>query len=507
VKALYNSLQIRHIEAYCLSKWPEGELIGRAAQALAKSAAEILSHMPEGAHVLALIGPGNNGQDAQLCSELMARSGVSTQSISLSQLESFADSESQFITWLETLNEQSLVIDGLFGIGLNRPLSPWLEKLFEKLNARPCKVIAVDIPSGLSCDSGKAQGTAIRADLTVTMLIDKVGLHTGEAAYYAGEVQVATLDCETLIDESASASAAQLLTQAWFAAQVPTRSPTAHKGTHGSVLVVGGAPGLRGAALLAALGAQAGGAGKVFLHFLDITPAEAFSLAMLHPSLMQFVGSDAWDVTLRGIDAVVLGCGLGQSEHARLLFVDILKACQALEKPLVLDADALNLMALGPRDLAAPLSELSTKARPWVLTPHPLEAARLLEVKTGQIQSDRITAARSLSEKFQAVTVLKGPGSIICAPAQPQPIAAQQQRNTFIAPSGSPALAVGGTGDVLAGLIGSLMAQGFNPLLAAQLGTSAHALAGSLWSETRPKSYGLKAEDLPTNIVTIMNSI
>ncbi len=514
---LYRSDQVRHIEAACLGQVALGGLMERAARALAEAAVQMLSTMPQGSRVIALLGPGNNGEDARLCGEILSGRGLLVQTLTLEQMEAFDTDPLAFEEFLACLDERCLVMDGLFGIGLNRSVSPNLVKTFEAINLQACKVIAVDIPSGLNASTGNIQGAALRADLTVSMLVDKTGLHTGDAAAYVGVVQVETLECILSLAEESRRPAAQLLDTSWLKSQIPYRSRLAHKGQHGSVLIIGGAPGMRGAALLAALGAQAGGAGKVFLYFLGAEASETFALATVHPSLLLFQSQGAWALELSAMDVVVIGCGLGQSTQARTLLLKLMEACKVLEKPLVLDADALNLIAQPDPLFNAFFAEATLGARPWVMTPHPLEAARLLGQTTGEIQADRIRAARALAEKFHSTIALKGPGTVVACPSslnhsgsirvQAHPGLTLERPTTAIAPFGSPALAVGGTGDVLAGLIGSLLAQGLGPQQSAQMGTTIHALAGSLWSERHPKYYGLKAEELPQNIVTIMNSL
>ena len=501
--ALYNAQQVRVIEAHCLKQVPEGELIRRAAHALFHAAVGMLDKMPKPSIVLALIGPGNNGADARLCGELLAHESIEVQVFTLKRLETMAEAPLEFSEFMALLDEHCLLLDGLFGIGLNRAVSANLVRLFEAMNRRPCKVIAVDIPSGLNASTGQAYGAALRADLTVTMLVDKSGLHTGEAAAYVGLTQVEPLDIQLDQENDFKLPAAQLLTQAWLKSQIPYRSRLAHKGSQGSVLIVGGASGMRGAALLAALGAQASGAGKVFLHFLDADPAQTFALSMMHPSLLLFNLSGAWDNKLKEIDALVIGCGLGQSNGALKLLLDVLTACKALKKPIVLDADALNLIAQNDSTFVAFRETSLDQIASGVMTPHPLEAARLLALPTSQVQADRFKATQALADKYRLVAALKGPGTVIACPKD-APVS-KDLSTTSIAPPGSPALAVGGTGDVLAGIIGSLLAQGFDPYQSAQMGTTIHALAGSQWSETRAKSYGLKAEELAPHIVKIMN--
>lgn len=441
----------------------------RAAQALARHAAQSLQELPPRTPVLALIGPGNNGADALLASLALERLGFATRRIAL-PLPEQASADARRARALagqaglglegcevieERLRERPLVIDGLFGIGLSRPVAAPVQALMAQVREARVPVMAVDVPSGLDPDRGCVvgpDGAALPARWTITFLGDKPGLHTGEGIELSGEVRVESLgvDCPEADGELvAPALACQLARE-----QLPRRAAMAHKGHFGDVLVLGGAPGMEGAALLASLGAQAVGAGRIWqgqplwdkgaqeVSGRGLTPAAG------HPELMSRrldLDGGAPGACLGSADVLLVGCGLGTSAQAERLLGQVLART---DTAWVLDADALNLIA---RDgaLAARLSRHDREQR-IVITPHPLEAARLLRCTVAQIQADRIAAACELSNRFGVVTVLKGAGTVVAEP----------DKGWTINASGGPILAVAGTGDVLAGVIAGILGRG-----------------------------------------------
>jgi ADP-dependent NAD(P)H-hydrate dehydratase / NAD(P)H-hydrate epimerase len=506
---LFDTQTCRAIEGYCLAQVAEGELVRRAARVLADYAQHLLETGIKGKtdpvslsrqaapNILVLSGPGYNGQDAKLTAELLSARGMACSIVTLPELEAMAQQDAGLQRFAESLETFDLLVDGLLGLGLSRPVSPALSRVFQVINASACPVLAIDLPSGLSADTGMALGAALEAHVTVTMLVDKVGLHTGEAALYCGERVLAPLGCEQWIAEAQTTqrwhetkglnqneevpnqppnlACAIGLDSVWLKQRIPTRAKLAHKGRQGAVLLIGGASGMRGALVLAALGAQAGGAGKVFLHFLGAQESDQFALASQHPSLMSIPQIDDWENALKDFDCVLIGCGLGRSPKAQNLLRHVIASCDVLQKPLVLDADALNLIAADP-----------------------LEAGRLLRLSTAEVQSDRLSSAKTLSVQRGLSVILKGPGSIIVGP---------DAAIAMIAPPGSASLAVAGTGDVLAGLLAGLMAQGHPPSHAAALAACAHALGGTRWSLRHPKSIGMRAEQLIEEIVEVLNAM
>ena len=337
-------------------------------------------------------------------------------------------------------------VDALFGIGALRPLQSAYADWVAQMNSAHAPTIAVDLPSGLDAESGAVSDVHVVAQHTLSLLTLKPGLFTGSGRDACGEIWFNSLEvCDSTPP------------LAWLQA-APVLQPRAHasnKGSYGDVCIVGGAPGMRGAVLLAARSALQGGAGRVFACPLG---EPDLALDAQCPELMfrRFEELDWSAMTL------VAGCGGGQT------IADPLPRILREAKRLVLDADALNRISESPA-----LQEL-LRQRPnasTVLTPHPLEAARLLSVMVAAIQADRLHAAQALAERFACVVVLKGSGSIITAPGE----------TPRINPSGNAKLATAGTGDVLAGLIGAYMANGTSALDAACEAAWRHGLAADRW--------------------------
>lgn len=357
-----------------------------------------------------------------------------------------------------------VAIDALLGLGSRRAPAGELASLIDTLNALACPVLAVDLPSGLDADTGQAHGDAcVVADHTLSLLTLKPGLFTAAGRDHAGEVWFESLGA----GEAAGASA--MLSGA--AAIATDRRHTQHKGSFGDVAVVGGATGMAGAALLAARAAHAAGSGRVYVDVLDATAP--LTLDAGRPELMFRHGW--WQSASAEAATVVAGCGGGTAIRQAL------PRLLSTAGRLVLDADALNAVAADPA-LAALLSARLARQRETVMTPHPLEAARLLNTDTAGVQTDRLAAAGRLAKQFGCVVVLKGSGSVIAAP----------DGALWINGTGNAALASAGTGDVLAGWIGGCWsASGSGALDAARHATWLHGLAAEL-SPTAP----LRAADL-----------
>ena len=398
---LFDVAASRRIEARALIHSPD--LMERAGLAVAKLA---LALRQGSGPVWIACGPGNNGGDGLVAARRLTEAGVPVH----------VDHEAPA--------HASLAIDALLGLGLNRKPSLEMQATMAAMQTCGAPVLAVDLPSGLLADTGQPAGDhAVRADHTLTLLTLKPGLFTGEGRAHAGRIWFDDLGITP--DEVPTAD---LLGPA----APPHRSPTSHKGSHGQVLVVGGAAGMQGAARLAARAALACGAGRVYLDLMGQPPGEPAD-----PGRLELMRG-----RLEGLPQAVgvVGCGAG---------LTIAKALPELLQRLprlVIDADALNAVA-DDATLQALL-----RARPagsTVLTPHPLEAARLLGRDTASLQADRLAAARELATRLNATVVLKGSGSVIASPGERPAICA----------SGSPALATAGSGDVLAGWLGGLWAQ------------------------------------------------
>ena len=484
--ALYSVAEIRDIEHAAAASLPPGTLMQRAGLAASDCALDMLST----GYVLVLAGPGNNGGDALEAAANLAQAGIDvsvihllgTASVSAETAQALARARASDVDFIDALPDDDdcgLVIDGLFGIGLARPLDGAARELVLALERRAGPVLALDVPSGLDADTGALigpDGVAVRATRTITFIGDKPGLHTFAGRDYAGEVIVASLGIEALPQADAGLNHPQ-----HFGAQLTPRQHNSHKGSFGDVAIIGGAAGMTGAAVLAARGALFAGAGRVFVASLDPGPAyDSLQPEIMFRSAAGFNGSDS---------TLVLGPGMGDSAGA------IRALAKALDgpSPLVLDADALNLLGASV-DLQ---TRLSARSGQTIMTPHPLEAARLLGVTAAVVQGDRLAAAREIAARFGAIAVLKGSGSVI---ANPQGLA-------LINPTGNPGLATGGTGDVLAGVCGSLLAQGWPAWEAALGAVWLHGAAADWLVLHGAGPVGLTAGELPSAIRSVFNQL
>lgn len=492
MKPLYSVAQVRAIEHIAAATLEPGTLMQRAGQAAANVALALLAGQANRS-VLLLAGPGNNGGDALEAAANLAHpsAGVDVTVIHIAAagpvapetahaLERAQASQARFADALPDA-DPGLVIDGLFGIGLARPLEGQARALVEAVNARGWPVLSLDVPSGLDADTGAVvgpHGVALRAVRTLTFIGDKPGLHTCDGRDYAGEVQVDPLAIEA---EHFGQSAAELNDPALFAHQLKPRSNNSHKGSFGDVGILGGAHGMAGAAMLAARGALFTGAGRVLVAAID--PGPGYDSVQPEVMFRDAAGYPVGDGTL------VVGPGMGDSARATALLAKALAGDAAL----VLDADALNLISASV-DLQA---RLTVRAGAKLLTPHPLEAARLLAVTSAEVQRDRLAAARTLAARFGAVVVLKGSGSVIAAPGGA----------AFVNTSGNPGLATAGTGDILAGICGSLLAQGW-PVLEAALGAVwIHGASADRLVEQGVGPIGMCAGELPAAARAVLNEL
>jgi len=504
MSALHSVAEIRQVEQQALSALPPYTLMQRAGAAIAELAQQLLcSATVSSPSVLVLAGPGNNGGDALEAACLLEEAGIEV-SVQLHADESrqpedarralarVREAEIQFIDDLSdtALRAQSwaLVIDGLFGIGLTRPPGPRLRPIIDYINSLRCPVLSIDVPSGLSADTGSIvggrEGLAVQATHTITFISDKPGLHTCDGSDHSGHIVLEPLE----IDDSHFPPARAFLNgPQCFATALKPRANNSHKGSYGDVIVVGGARGMAGAPVLAARTAAFSGAGRVYVAFVDEGPAYDDK----HPELM-FRLADR--VEFGASAALVIGPGMGTSRHAH----DILARALDSEADIVIDADALNLISAEPslqhklhrRHQAG--AEITS-----IITPHPLEAARLLDSSTQQIQQDRPQAARLLARQFNAITVLKGAGTVIAFP----------DGEILINPSGNPALSTAGTGDVLSGLCGALLAQGWPTRAAALAATWIHGAAADQLVGAGLGPVGLTASEFIPAIRAVFNQI
>lgn len=456
---LFDGAAIRRLEQAAYATLSPFTLMARAGAA---AAAWLSAHAPAGP-LLLLAGPGNNGGDALVAATHLHQAGREVQAwlladparlpadaarawqdaddagVPLQVLVPDAASPQTAPPWPASAPRFAAVVDGLLGIGLNRPASGVLAEWIARLCALAddgVPVFALDVPSGLSADTG-AGTPAVRATRTLTFIAAKPGLLTLDGRDCAGELDIAPLGLDYPPQDAAAAWAAWANTPARFAAALPGRRHASHKGSFGTLAVIGGSIGMVGAPLLGARAALHLGAGRVHIGFLA-DPAPPFD--PVHPELMLHPVDR---LQLQEMSALVAGPGMGTGEDARRWLETALRSAT----PAVLDADALNLLAAD----AALAALAKAGAAPRVLTPHPLEAARLMGCTVAEIQRDRLGAARALAAQWQAVVVLKGSGTVI---------AGGDEHAIAINPTGNAGLATAGTGDVLAGMIGALLAQG-----------------------------------------------
>ena len=439
------------------------ELMTRAGEAVCAAAS---ARWPDAHSWVVLCGAGNNGGDGYVVARLARRAGRDVRVCALadpSRLTGDAATawrdfaaEGAALVPLEpqVLAGAELVVDAILGIGLARPVTGATRTAIEAVNAAQRPVVAVDIPSGLDATSGLPSGVAVRADLTVTFVGRKLGLYLGEGPAHTGQVQFADLGIPpTVVERAGLGGQARLclFTADELPRLLPRRSATAHKGHFGHVLVVGGNYGMSGAVRLAGEAALRAGAGLVSV---ATRPAHAALLPLVRPELMCHGIAEPEDLAplLARATVVALGPGLGRDEWARGLLAAVL----ATPLPLVLDADALNLLA-----------DLPVRRQDWILTPHPGEAGRLLGRTSTDVQRDRLGALEALRDRYGGTIVLKGSGTLVGGTGQ----------CPWLIPTGNPGMATAGMGDVLTGVTAGLVAQAHAQLLAGVPGADIAAAA------------------------------
>jgi len=439
------------------------DLMQRAASAAYRT---LRAHWPQAQRLLVLCGPGNNGGDGFLVGKLALDDGLTVGLQLLADRRKVKGDAAKALAAFEAAGGEvegfdgdvdrdvDVIVDAMLGTGLGRPVEGRFRDAVLGVNAahaRGAGVFAVDVPSGLDADRGGIWGVAVAADVTATFIGCKLGLLTGAGPDHAGRVAFDDLDAPAAAYQGA-AYMARRMDDAAIREALPRRARAAHKRHHGHLLCVGGNVGMGGAVRMAAEAALRVGAGLVSV---ATRPENAAAMTQARPELMcRGIETDAdLDILLARATVAALGPGLDQDDWARRLWRRLLDT----DLPLVVDADGLNLLA-----------EQRTARGRWVLTPHPGEAARLLGTDTAAIQGDRPAAAEAIARDYDAVVVLKGPGSLITWP----------DGELWVCTEGNPGMAVGGMGDVLTGVIAGLLSQGLPPAMAARLGATVHARAG-----------------------------
>jgi hydroxyethylthiazole kinase-like uncharacterized protein yjeF len=486
---LYTVDGVRALEAAALKRDPRADLMARAGLAAAELALELAGDA--GRAVLVLAGPGNNGGDAfEVATHLkrgfhrvdvvFAGDAAKLPHDAAAALAKWNAADGRLLKAIPAGARYDLVVDGLFGIGLMRPLAGATAELVAAASALPGPRLALDIPSGINADTGAVMGAAFRATHTITFIARKPGLFTLDGPDHCGEIRLATLD----LDAAALApQAGHLITGALLAAPLLARPRNFHKGQAGSLGILGGAAGMVGAAILAGRAAIKLGAGKVFLGLVTERPPY---VDFAQPELMLRKPAELLaDVPLTALAA---GPGLGTDTAAQRLLAQALR----LEVPLVLDADALNLIAA----YGVLQSAVQARKAPTLMTPHPAEAARLAGGTTADIQGDRIAAAKRLAAKLKSFVALKGNGTVIAAP----------DGRWWINASGNPGMASAGMGDVLTGIVGALAAQGLPADDALVAGVHLHGAAADALAARGVGPVGLTAGELTDEARRLANA-
>ena len=481
---LYTAAQVRELDRLAIERQgiPSLTLMERAG---ADAFDALTGRYPGAGNLVVVCGGGNNAGDGYVLARLAKQAGLKVRVLALVEPDRLkGDAAASARKYLQTgdvgtaltIAGADIIVDALLGSGLNRSVEGSFAAVVEQINAASAPALSLDIPSGLNADTGNCMGAAVRADATITFIGLKRGLFTAEGPEFCGEILFSDLGAPAGIHAAVGAGA-RLVEREEVTRNLPARPRHAHKGRYGHVLVIGGDYGYQGAAILAGGAAARTGAGLVTV---ATRPEHARTIPLFRPELMTLAVSAAGDLDtlLNKAGVVAIGPGLGQSDWAMSLFAKVLQT----RLPLVVDADALNLLAFDPR-----------QRENWVLTPHPGEAARLLGATGGEVQADRFRAAASLREKFGGVAVLKGAGSLVAPVNSP----------VLVNRTGNPGMAGGGMGDVLTGIIAGLIAQGMQPGMAAAAGVYLHGQAADLCA--REGERGMLAADLLPVIRSVVN--
>ena len=477
---LYRAAQVRELDRIAIQ---ERGIAGYTLMNRAGDAAfqYLRQRWPAARRIAVLCGSGNNGGDGYVVARLARQAGLAVQVLTLADPEmlrgdaqtAWRDAQAASVAiqpfHTSALHGVELLVDAILGTGLERPVSGAWREAIETLNAHPAEIFALDIPSGLHADTGAMLGVAVRAAATLTFIGLKQGLFTGSGPSCCGAVQFADLQVPADIYPALHPASRRYAGED-LPTLLPRRPRSAHKGHFGHVLVIGGDLGLAGAARLAGEAAARCGAGLVSV---ATRAAHAGLHAAARPELM-FHGVEHPDALAPLLDratSIALGPGLGRGDWGRAL----LRAALSSDKPLVVDADGLNLLATEP-----------AFREPWILTPHPGEAARLLKMTPSEVEADRFAAVEELALRYGGVAVLKGAGSLI---------ASREEGQVALCTVGNPGMASGGMGDVLTGVIAALVAQGLPRFAAAKAGVFLHGQAGDQAAQAGGER-GLLAGDL-----------
>jgi ADP-dependent NAD(P)H-hydrate dehydratase / NAD(P)H-hydrate epimerase len=477
--ALYSTAQVRTLDAHAISelKIPGYTLMKRAGEAALRF---LRTRWPMSHRIVIVCGHGNNAGDGYVLGRFAQAAGLTVTVLAAvppeelrgdarAAYDDFRGSEGEVQPFApEHLSNGELIVDALLGTGLKGPVRENLAAVIRAVNASGTPVFALDVPSGLDSDAGTTAGEAIRADATVTFVGLKTGLFVGDGPDYAGTVFFDDLELGDAPQLGLSPRLTRIV-EAEIHAALPRRPRASNKGDFGRVLIVGSGSGMPGAARMAGEASLRVGAGLVTV---AVAPENVAAIAAGRPELICIGVKEegVLDEALSRADVIAVGPGLGRTPWSRAA----LRAALTSGKPLVVDADALNLLAE---------STVATR-EDWILTPHPGEAGRLLGASTQDVQQDRLATLDRLLDRYHGTVVLKGAGTLVGAAG----------RTPGLCERGNPGMATAGTGDVLTGTIAGILAQCGDPWVAARVGVLVHAMAGD--AAARGGERGVLASDL-----------
>jgi len=488
-----------------------GVLMDRAGQQVAAIVSGLLT-ATNGRRVVVLAGKGNNGGDGLVAARYLRRAGAEVTVLLLERPDLFTGDAAAALAAAheagvptrevspETLGGEltmllasaDVLVDAIFGTGFRGSITGLVGDVIGAANRSGKPIVAVDVPSGLHADTGRLAEPHIRATQTVTLGLPKVGLVLYPGAEAAGALYIADIGYPPALLTTAGISA-HLVTASMVQAVIPARRPDSHKGDHGRVLIVAGSVGFSGAAILAALGALRVGAGLVTVGVpASIYPIVASRIIEAMPTPLPASDGMVAAGALEHVKALAAACdviGIGPGLSRDFGAMHVVTGIFGVDRPLVIDADGLNVL-VGKTNL------LAQARKPVVITPHPGELSRLVEVPVAVIQDDRIKSARAAAGRFRCIVVLKGARTIVAAPGG----------EAFVVPTGNAGMATGGMGDVLTGVIVGLMGQGVAPLGAAYAGAYLHGLAGDLIASARGMS-GMLASEVADHLPIAMQRV
>ncbi len=484
-QTLYRAAEVRELDRIAIEEYGIASvtLMERAGAAAFMG---LRQHWPEAYRIVVVCGLGNNGGDGFVVARLAAAAGLQVQVLQVGDAERLRGAAWEAYHKLSgstcvvvacqacRLQDTDLIVDALLGTGLKGEVSGEWRQVIEDINNSERPVLAIDVPSGLDADTGCARGIAVRAAVTISFIGLKQGLFTAAGPDHCGAIEFDDLGVPSEIFNRVPPASTRMRLR--DLPRLPARRRDSNKGDYGRVLVIGGDHGMAGAIRLCGEAAARVGAGLVYL---ATRAAHAAVISAARPELLCYAVEQPSQLLplLEKASGVAIGPGLGQSEWASRLFARVLDT----PLPLVVDADALNLLVLEP-----------LRRDNWILTPHPGEAARLLSAATAEIQNDRFSAVAELQKRYGGVVVLKGAGTLVSAGGR-----------VDVCDAGNPGLASAGTGDVLSGVIAGLAAQGLGLEHAARLGVCLHAAAGDQAAQQGER--GLLAGDLMPQLRRLLN--